>query len=81
MLAGLGSDSTGCKLQKTPLGHKIVYGQKWTLAAAHWSLLELVTRYFDVRKVCIESILHTDNAQHFTMVSLRSRSLHFKGCP
>eukprot|EP00439_Symbiodinium_sp_Y106_P058489 s1472_g8.t1 len=26
------------------------------------------TQYFDVRKVCIESILHTDNAQHFTMV-------------
>jgi len=26
------------------------------------------TQYYDVRKVCIEAILHTDNAQHFTMV-------------
>mmetsp|Transcript_59040 Transcript_59040/g.104933 ORF Transcript_59040/g.104933 Transcript_59040/m.104933 type:complete len:858 (-) Transcript_59040:75-2648(-) len=25
-------------------------------------------QYYDVRKVCIDAILHTDNAQHFTMV-------------
>jgi len=25
-------------------------------------------QYYEVRKVCIDSILHTDNAQHFTMV-------------
>ncbi|CAJ1331698.1 unnamed protein product [Effrenium voratum] len=25
-------------------------------------------QYYEVRKVCIEAILHTDNAQHFTMV-------------
>lgn len=24
--------------------------------------------YYDVRKVCIDAILHTDNAQHFTMI-------------
>jgi len=26
------------------------------------------TQYHDVRKVCVEAILHTDNAQHFSMI-------------
>lgn len=26
------------------------------------------TQYHEVRKVCVEAILHTDNAQHFTMI-------------
>jgi len=58
------------------------YNDKSPLENMHCSrLFELVSQpkcnvfasltkqsYYEVRKVCIEAILHTDNAQHFTMI-------------
>ena len=42
----------------------------WTVLSCQGNIFSTLskTQYHDVRKVCVEAILHTDNAQHFSMI-------------